>query len=141
MAKATYCTNAATIAALDAINALIGSGAKLRIYAGSVPADADTALGAQTMLAELSMASTPFGAATDGTGKATATANTITGAAAAATGTAAFYRILTSGGTVVRQGTVGTSDANLILSTTSIVATVMVDVSSLVVELPELSTA
>ena len=141
MAKATYFANASTIAGLDAALATIGSGAKLRIYSGTVPADADTALGAQVQLAELSMSATPFAGATDGTGKATATANAITGAAAGATGTASFFRILTSGGVAKVQGTCGTSDANCILPTTAIESGVTVNVTSLTVEQPELSTA
>lgn len=141
MSKATYATNAVAIAALDAALALIGSSATVRIYSGTVPTDADTALGAQVLLAQLTMSATPFAGAVDGTGTASATANAITGAAAGATGTASFWRILNSGGTVRLQGTCGTSDANMILPTLAIESGVTVNVTSLVVTLAELSTA
>jgi hypothetical protein len=59
------------------------------------------------------------------------TASAITTANAAATGTASFYRLLKSDGTtVIEQGTVGTSGADLNLNTTSIVSGGPVAVSS-----------
>jgi hypothetical protein len=59
------------------------------------------------------------------------TLNAITqDSSANATGTAAFFRITTSGGTAIVQGTVGTSGADLNLNTTSIVINGPVAVSS-----------
>jgi hypothetical protein len=61
----------------------------LRIHDGARPATADTALGAQTLLAELRFNAPAFGTAVDGV----ATANAITPARAArATGMAAWFR-------------------------------------------------
>lgn len=102
---------------------------KLRIYSGSVPANADASLGAAVLLAELTMNATSFGAASGGT----ITANSITADTSAdATGTASFFRIYESDGTtVVYQGTVGTSGADLNLNSTSINAGVQVQVTSL----------
>jgi len=100
----------------------------IRIYDGAQPATADTALGAQVLLAELRFAADAFPAAVAGL----LTANAITSDASAnATGTAAWARILKSDGTsVLFDGTVGTSSANVVIATTSIVAAAVVSCSS-----------
>jgi hypothetical protein len=126
-------TNANRARAADAVCARANSG-YLNIYSGTVPANADTALSGNTLLATLTMAATAFGAANTSTG--VATAGTITADSSAdATGTATFFRVMESGTTpgtvVVFQGTVGTSGAELNLSSTSIVATGTVSVTSL----------
>lgn len=115
-------------AMLDTLTARCNSG-KLRVYSGSVPANADASLGAAVLLAELTMGATSFGAASSGT----LTANSITADSSAdATGTASFFRIYESDGTtVVYQGSVGTSGADLNLNSTSINAGVQVQVTSL----------
>lgn len=117
-------------AMLDTFTAPAASG-KLRIYAGSVPASADAALGGATLLAELTLNATAFAAASGGV----LTANAITSDASAdATGTAAFFRIYDSAGTTsLAQGAVATSGAELNLNTTSIVAGAAVAVSSLTI--------
>lgn len=117
---------------LDAIADNCNSG-KLRIYSGSVPANADAALGGATLLAELTMNATAFGAASGGT----ITANSITADTSADnTGTASFFRVLQSDGTtVVYQGTVSTSGADLNLNSTTINAGVQVQVTSLTLSL------
>lgn len=114
--------------AADAVCARANSGT-LVIYSGSAPVSADAALSGNTVLASLPMAATAFGAAVAGV----ATAGTITtDSSADATGTATFFRVLETGGSlVVFQGTVGTSGAELNLSSVSIVATGTVSVSSL----------
>lgn len=113
--------------AADAVTARANSG-NLTIYSGTPPTDANTALSGNTVLAVLPMSATAFAAASGGQ----ANANAITADASAdATGTATFFRILETGGTVVvLQGTVGTSGAELILSSVSIVAGGNVSVSS-----------
>lgn len=117
---------------LDALTNNCNSG-KLRIYSGSVPATADAALSGNTLLAELTMNATAFGAASGGV----LTANAITqDSSADATGTASFFRIYESDGTtVVLQGTVGTSGTDMIVATTSFVAAAIVTVSSLTITL------
>lgn len=114
--------------AADAVCARANSGT-LVIYSGSAPVSADAALSGNTVLASLPMASTAFGAAVAGV----ATAGAITtDSSADATGTATFFRVLETGASlVVFQGTVGTSGAELNLSSVSIVATGTVSVSSL----------
>lgn len=100
----------------------------IRLYDGSQPATADTALGAQTLLAELRFGADAFPAASAGL----LTANAITSDASAnATGTAAWARILASDGTSTYfDGTVGTSNANVVINSTSIVAGAAVSCSS-----------
>lgn len=141
MANGFYITNAVAIIGLDAIVDAFDAGpaAVINIYDSTVPADADTALGAQVLLAQLTMAATAFGAAADDTPGAIAMAAAITGDASAnATGTATFFRVLTQdGGTVLCQGTVGTSGSDLNLNTVSITAGSSVDITSFTILLPE----
>ena len=120
-------SNVAVNAEADAITPLLNSG-YLRIYDGTQPTTADTAIGVQVLLAELRWNATAFGAASAGV----ATANAITSDASAnASGTASWFRALKSDGTtVIFDGSVGTSAADLILATTSIVAAAIVDVSA-----------
>lgn len=120
-------TNLAANTAVDEVTALLNSGF-LRIYSGSQPATADTAIGSQTLLAELTFGNPAFGAASGGV----ATANAVTqDSAANATGAASWFRAFKSDGTPVFDGSVGTASANLIVNTTSIVTGVPVSVSSL----------
>ena len=77
-------SNAAVSAAADAVCPLLNNG-YLRIYDGTQPATANTAVSTQTLLAELRWNATAFGAASNGV----ATANAITSDTSAdATGTA-----------------------------------------------------
>ena len=102
----------------------------LKIYAGTVPADADTALAAQVLLGTLTFAASAFGAAAAGSMAAAAITQD---SAADATGTAAFYRALKSDGTtVIEQGLVGTTGAELNLNTTAIVVGGPIQVSSFI---------
>ena len=100
----------------------------LRIYDGAQPTNADTAVGAQVLLAELRFNATAFGSASAGV----LTANALTADSSAnATGTAAWYRCLKSDGTAVLcDGTVGTATSNLILPSTSIVSGTQVSVTA-----------
>lgn len=115
-------------AQLDAITTFAGNGALLRIYDGTRPATGGTAT---TKLAELTCGSPFAGSASSGS----LTANAITqDSSADATGTATWFRIVKSDGTThVLDGSVGTSGADLNLTSTSIVATEPVSVTSLVI--------
>lgn len=120
----------ADVAANAAANAVVdqADGGTLRIYDGSQPADADTAVSGQTLLAELTLGSPAFGAASNGT----ATANTITADSSAnATGTATWFRVSTSGGAALFDGSVGTSDADLVMNSAAIQSGAEVDVTGL----------
>lgn len=129
MALNTQLSNAAVNAEADALAPLLNTG-YLRIYDGSQPATADTALGAQVLLAELRFNATAFPAAAAGV----LTANAITADASAnAAGTASWFRALKSDGTtVMMDGTVGTATSNLILTTTTISVGLTVSCSSFV---------
>jgi hypothetical protein len=111
----------------DAITTAIGTSGLFRIYDGSRPASGGTAT---TLLAELALSSTAAGAASGGV----LTFSAITqDASANATGTATWFRIVTSGGTFVVDGSVSTSGSDLNLTTTSIVATQPVSITSCVI--------
>src|SRR5947207_15293521 len=115
-------------AAADAVCALLNSG-YIDIYDGTQPATADTAVTVQVKLARLTFGATAFSSAVAGV----ATANAITSDSAAdATGTASWFRACKSNGSAVFDGSVGTSSANLVLSTVSITAGALVGVSSCV---------
>lgn len=123
-------SNTAVNAAAVAVTTLANSG-YLRIYDGTQPATADIAITAsEHILAELRWNATAFGAPVAGV----ATANAITSDPSAdRTGTATWFRSYQSDGTTVLwDGSVGTSAADLILVTTSIVALAIVDCSAFV---------
>lgn len=117
---------------LDEITALAGTSALLRIYDGTQPANANTAVGAQTLLAELVCDATAFAAAAS---SGALTANAISNDASAnATGTASWFRLVASNGTtVVMDGSVGTSASDLNLNSVSITSGQTVSVSSFVI--------
>ena len=127
-------SNAAVNAEADAHSALLNSG-YLRIYDGTQPTNADTAIGSQVLLAELRFGATAFAAASAGV----AMANAITSDSSAnATGTATWYRTLQSDGTtVVSDGSVGTSGANLNLNSVAITAGAAVDCTAFVFTQPK----
>jgi hypothetical protein len=135
MALNPFFSDETTKAAVDAMAAKCNGGT-LKIYAGAQPTDANTAVGAQTLLATLTLSATAFGASvasgSAGSKVVTATANAITDDTSAdATGTAAWFRVLKSDGTsIVMDGSVGTSGCDLNLATTSLVAGADVAVSS-----------
>jgi hypothetical protein len=118
--------NAALDAALDTV---LNSGS-LRIYDGTQPTDADTAITSQVLLAQLTLNATAFAAASSGS----KSANSITSDSSAdATGTATWASLVTSGGTRLFDFSVGTSGANLNLNSVAISAGAAVSVSSLAI--------
>lgn len=120
-------SNACVNAEGDAMSDLLDNG-YLRIYDGSQPANADTAVGAQTLLAELRFNATASGATSGGV----ITFNAFTADSSInATGTASWFRALKSDGTTaVFDGTVGTGTHDLVVSTTSFVAGAQASVTS-----------
>ena len=122
-------------AMLDAITAEIDAGAgagTLGIYDGAQPADADTAIGAQTLLAELVMTDPSAAGAAAGVWTASAIADD---ASADATGTAAWFRIEDSDGNAVLDGdiTVTAGGGDIELDSLSITAGQTVSISSLTI--------
>lgn len=121
-------TTAVRNAQLDALSSQTGTSAKLRIYNGTRPANANTAITSQTMLVELTCNATAFAAAASG---GVLTANAISNGTAAATGTASWFRLWQSNGTTaIMDGDVATAAADLNLNNTSIATGQTVSVSS-----------
>lgn len=117
----------------DAVCALLNSGL-LRIYDGAQAATADTEVGAQVLLAELTFGATAFGGAAAGV----ATANAITpDSSANATGTAAWFRCVQSDQTKMFDGSVGTSECNLNLNSVAIQAGAEVSVTAFTFTAPK----
>ena len=140
MALATRITNAAAKAACDAIVDLcdVGGAGKLRIYDGTQPTDADTAIGAQVKLAELALGNPAFGAAADANPGGRATANAVTADSSAdATGTATWFRVVNNAGTTLWDGSVGTSGCDMNLNSVSITLGANVSISSWTFTVPE----
>lgn len=129
MANNLKLSNEFVNAQADAATALMNTG-YLRIYSGTQPTNANTAIGAQVLLAELRFNATAAPAASNGV----LTFNAITqDSSADATGTAAWFRALKSDGTsVCFDGSVGTSGCDLNIATTAIVAGASVGVTSFV---------
>lgn len=133
MAKNTQISDTMINAEANAAAALFNNG-YLRIYSGTQPVNANTALSGNTLLATLRFGATAF---TNANGVLTANAIT-SDTNAAASGTASFFRAFESDGTtVLMDGSVGTANANLILPTTSISAGQTVSCSSFVHTLAE----
>jgi hypothetical protein len=99
-------TTAVKNARLDAISTTWGASPKLRLYSGTMPTNAATALSGNNLLVEVTIAPA---AASNGTKDMLGGAKSGTGTAAAGTGTTAtFYRVYDSSGTTCHeQGTVG----------------------------------
>lgn len=110
----------------------IGNAGVLRIYDGSQPASPDTAVGAQVLLSSHTCG-TPFAPASTSAHPSVLTANAIGSATAGNTGTAAWFRIVTSGATAVVDGSVGTATADLILNSVSITSGQTVNITALTV--------
>jgi hypothetical protein len=128
MATNTHMSNASANAAANAVAALCNGGT-LSIYNGTQPANGNTAVTTQTLLATLPLSATAFGAAVNGV----ITANAITSASAVATGTATWFRIFKSDGTTaVIDGNVdiAANSPNLALNSTAISAGATVQVTS-----------
>lgn len=141
MANNTAISNAAAIAMCNALVDLLDAGSgpgKIRIYDGAQPSGPDTAVSGQTLLAELTLSDPAFGSAVDASPGATATAGAIADDTAAdATGTATWFRALDSDNNAVIDGSVGTSNADMILNTTSIVQNAIVQITAWTVTMPE----
>ena len=129
MANNLKLSDVAVNAEADALSVLLDNG-YLRIYDGTQPANADTAISTQTLLAELRFNADAAPSAVAGV----LTFNAITqDSNANNTGTASWFRALKSdGSTVMFDGTVGTSGSDINIATTAIVAGAIVGVTSAV---------
>lgn len=130
MARNLNLSNAAANAQADAYGALLNNG-YLRIYDGSQPVSADTAVSGQTCSPSCASVLVAFGAAVNGV----ITANALTPEdSAPASGTATWYRALKSDGTtVMHDGTVGqqgTGTYDMELTVSGIVAGAEISIAS-----------
>lgn len=140
-AAVVHLTNAVAKAMADAFTTALdaGSAGIITIYTGTIPTDADTAIGAQTLLATLTFSASSFGAATDGNPGGLITAASITADSSAdATGTAAWARILTqAAGTTICDVNVGTSATVMVFNTVSFTSGSNIACSSFTFTMPE----
>lgn len=129
-AVAAAIDTASTAAADDALVTELGTNAVVEIRTGSAPGAGNAATG--TLLASVTISSWTAGSPAAGQ---------ITGANPGsvtidATGTAAHFRIKTSGGTAKMEGTVGTSGADLNVDSVSFVAGGSLDLGAPVFTVP-----
>ena len=112
-----------------AISTAAGASAVLTLYSGSQPASPDTAVTSQVALSTHTCAAT-FGSASAGVLTVGAIGNG-TGTAGAGSGTnATWYRLTTSGGTALVDGTVGISGCDMNLNNTNVATGQMVSITS-----------
>ena len=130
---------AAADAMLNSLATALAAG-KIRIYSGTEPTTAETAIGAQVLLAELTFGNPAFntGAIVTTGNDRVMSANAITADSGAnADGTASFFRCTNAAAsTTYYQGTVGTSGQQLNLTNLNIVTDGVVSISSLSIAMP-----
>lgn len=118
-------SNATRHAQNEGLITYAGTGCILNIYQGTQPANANTGITTQTLLVSCPIAGV-FGTDTDGT----LTLGAVTTGVAVATGTASFFRVFKSDNTsVVMDGSVGVTGADLNLDTTNINITQSVNIT------------
>ena len=133
MAADPRITNAVASAMADIIGAALNSGT-IKIYTGTIPVDADTALGAQVLLATLTFAADAFPGASNGVLTAGAI---VSDSSIDATGTAAWARIATSGATTNLDVTVGTSGEDINFNTVAFVSGASCAITSMTITMPK----
>lgn len=107
-----YYSNGLRNAQNNALIAYAGTGAIIHLYAGTQPASANDPITTQVLLVSLPISGV-FGTDVNGT----LTLNAVTPSIVVAAGTATFFRITKSDNTtVVLDGSVGTTSADLILT-------------------------
>lgn len=108
------------------LNTNIGTSATLKIYTGSAPTNADTAV-TGTLLVTLTCNASAFGTVSGGV----ITLGSVTAGTAVATGTAGYARLATSGATTICDLTsIGTSGSDINLNSTSITSGGTVSITS-----------
>ena len=114
----------------NSLSTTAGPGATLTLYSGVQPASPDVAISTQVALAAL-VCDTPFAATTTTATLTMSAISSTTGLAAAGTGTTVtWYRIASSAGVGIIDGTVGTGGCDLNMPNTSIASGQPVTVSS-----------
>ena len=128
-------TTAAQNAAMDAVTILINatSAGSIKLYDGTIPTNANTAVSGQTLLATLTFSTDAFGDAALGI----ATAAAITGDSSVdADGTCTWARIADGGGTTVFDCDAATASAIIILNAVAFVSGGTVDCDSMTLTMP-----
>jgi hypothetical protein len=120
-----YYSNATRHAQNEGLITYAGTNSQFNLYSGTQPADANTAITTQVLLVSMPIAGV-FGTDTNGT----LTLGAVTQTNAAASGTASFFRIFKSDNSVVMDGSVGLSSADLILNSVNIAAGQNVDITA-----------
>ena len=137
MAKDTVISAAAANAQIATHGGLYDAGAtaaKLRIYGGTKPANPDTPT-AEIVLVEVPLNDPAF-QASGSTGQIQIAGATPLTATAAASGTGTWFRVLDSNDLAINDGTVGTSDADLILSSVNITSGDTVNINTWTITQP-----
>ena len=111
---------------LDAITTAVGNAGKLQIYDGARPATGGTAT---NKLAEFTLG-TPFAAAASAGAISPSLPSNVS---ALLSGTATWFRVTTSGGTFVFDGSAGTSGTDLILNSVAVSAGATVSITGFTV--------
>ena len=131
MVSITRVSNAAAIASVDSVTALLNVGGPgyIEIRTGAQPADLSVAA-TGVLLATLPLSDPAFAGATDLTGRARAVANAITDDVSADNaGTATWFRAYSGAGTPVIDGNAGIDDEALILNNVNIAVNDTVSIS------------
>jgi hypothetical protein len=135
-----YLTQAVGKAALDSIvdTLDVGGAGTIKFYTTAQAATANTAVGAQTLLATLTYAATAYGAATTADPSVATAAAITSDSSADATGTVVWARHASGGGTTVFDCSAGAASGtfDIEFNTDAFVAGATVAVSALTVTLP-----
>jgi hypothetical protein len=118
-------SNATRHAQNEGLITYAGTNSLFNIYSGTQPANANTAITTQVLLVSMPIAGV-FGTDTNGT----LTLGSVTPANASGTGTASFFRIFKADNSVIMDGSVGLSGADLILNSVDIASGQSVDITS-----------
>lgn len=128
--------NVASNTANTETTALVGAftnSSTLKFYSGTIPATPETAIGAQVLLATVTLPSSSAMSSSAGV----LTAAAITSVSIGTTGTAAFARWVKSDGTtVIADLTVGTSGSDVTVNSTSFTSGATLSVSSFTYTVP-----
>ena len=118
-------SNATRHAQNEGLITYAGTNLQFNLYNGTQPANANTAITTQVLLVSMPIAGV-FGTDIDGT----LTLGAVTPTNAVGSGTASFFRILKADNSVIMDGSVGLSGADLILNSVDIASGQSVDITA-----------
>lgn len=139
-----FISNTTALAMADAADDAYNAGstdanADLSFYDGTPPADADTALGSNTLLAKIELQNPAFGAAADVSpgARITLAGVPLSDSSIDASGTVSFARIHNRNNASRWQGTVGTSGTDVIINSTALSSGAVLTVTAMTQTMPE----